>query len=1341
MPSLHNSFLKAILLIFIAVFSQGNAQSFKKSQVLSRLNTAIENNGVAVADYDGDLDLDIFVVAKAKDVPNIRKTHSKLFRNNGNGTFTDVTEEAGLTNLFSINEAGSITEALDGFKFGASWGDFNNDGFPDIFFTHKSKIQLFQNIGNGTFKEITQEAGITKVNGCVNTSATWFDVNNDGFLDVYISTWGVCEGFYSLYINNGDSTFKGVSESSGLKSNSLSYMGIPFDFNSDGWMDLYVSNDFFLPNEVFINQSGTSFSEEAALYGLNNAENDMGIAIGDYNNDSFFDIFITNIDENLLFTNQGDSTFKDGASEKNVLSTGWAWDATFSDFDLDGDEDLFITNGFKISKPVNQKNKYFKNTLIEGGNSFEDISEELLFSEETTSVGATPFDYDNDGDLDLFVANSGGPSFLYENNILSNNSLDDKHWFKVMLEGTVSNRGAVGTTLAITTNLGTMHRYYTGLGFLSQNIQPVHFGLGNATEILEVKIKWPSGIEEQYYNLPLDATIRVKENQGYEVLNIPKAIKIEGCTDLNSCNYNPLATINDGTCTYLISGNISGQKNPSFLSSEIYTYTSNAQNSNFQWHVLGGEIIEGQGTHSITVKWGVQDNGVITVKEISPECTSEEVLLEVNLKASGLSEGYSVARLWNEALLYAIRNDFARPTVHARNLFHTSVAIYDAWAIYDDEARPYLIGNSVHDFNTTLDDFEPDENIDMAREKAMSYAAYRLLSHRFSNSPKAERSQRVFNHLMQELGYDTSFDSIDYSNGNAAALGNYIAKTIIDYGNVDGSREQFNYRNSYYKPVNQALFPANYGDIDLANPNRWQPLSLREFIDQSGNLIPDVVPEFLSPEWGDVKPFALSEEDRTVYSRDNTTYNVYHDPNTPPFLNLNDEDASSEAYKWGFSMVSVWGAHLDPNNNVLWDISPKSIGNIDVSSLPTSFEDYSNFYNYIDGGDIGKGHNLNPYTNSPYNTQMVPRGDYTRVLAEFWADGPDSETPPGHWFTLLNYVNDQELLDKKLSGSGETLNTLEWDVKSYFLLGGTMHDAAISAWSIKGWYDYVRPISAVRHMAQLGQSTNKALNNYNVAGIPLQEGYIEVIEEGDPLQGTEGEHLGKIKLYTWRGHDYVNNINTETAGVGWILAENWWPYQRPSFVTPPFAGYVSGHSTYSRAAAELMTLMTGDAFFPGGMGEFIAKKDEFLVFEKGPSVDVKLQWATYRDASDQCSLSRIWGGIHPPADDIPGRLVGKQIGQKAFDFGVKYFYGKNQVDNHNYHIFPNPITEKGVLMITNTFKGDKLELFDITGALTVIVKNTYDANTQTTTLKLPKGLASGIYILKINNISKLLIKE
>ena len=161
--------------------------------------------------------------------------------------------------------------------------------------------------------------------------------------------------------------------------------------------------------------------------------------------------------------------------------------------------------------------------------------------------------------------------------------------------------------------------------------------------------------------------------------------------------------------------------------------------------------------------------------------------------------------------------------------------------------------------------------------------------------------------------------------------------------------------------------------------------------------------------------------------------------------------------------------------------------------------------------------------------------------------------------------------------------------------------------------------------------------------------------------GGRGEYVGKIKLWAWLGSAAINNVDTDFAGVGWVLAESWEPYQRPSFVSPPFAGYVSGHSTFSRAAAEVLTAFTGDAYFPGGMGTFLAPANEFLVFEEGPSVDVELQWATYRDASDECSLSRIYGGIHPYFDDVPGRLMGIEIGLDAFDRAAT-FYGDGLTD-------------------------------------------------------------------------------
>ena len=173
-------------------------------------------------------------------------------------------------------------------------------------------------------------------------------------------------------------------------------------------------------------------------------------------------------------------------------------------------------------------------------------------------------------------------------------------------------------------------------------------------------------------------------------------------------------------------------------------------------------------------------------------------------------------------------------------------------------------------------------------------------------------------------------------------------------------------------------------------------------------------------------------------------------------------------------------------------------------------------------------------------------------------------------------------------------------------------------------------------------------------------GFIEVVDDDHPLSDFGGEdHVGEIAIHSWKGPDYIEVPQIDEAGVGWILAEQWWPYQRPSFVTPPFAGYFSGHSTFSRAAAELLEMLTGSAYWPGGLAEWSAPQNQFLVFEDGPSVELTLQWATYLDASNESALSRIWGGIHPPVDDLPGRIIGEKIGIKAYNYGKKYFYSKN----------------------------------------------------------------------------------
>lgn len=628
----------------------------------------------------------------------------------------------------------------------------------------------------------------------------------------------------------------------------------------------------------------------------------------------------------------------------------------------------------------------------------------------------------------------------------------------------------------------------------------------------------------------------------------------------------------------------------------------------------------------------------------------------------------SVAREWNEALLGAIRVDIARPTVHARNLFHSAMIMYDSWALFDETAETVFLGKTLGGFTCDFVGIATPGNVEEARHEMMSYAMFRLLNHRFANSPGADESLEAFGNLFNALGYDANFASTNYELGSYAALGNYLAEQMIAFGLQDGANEQNLYGNQEYSPINTPLILENYEETnDLDDPNRWQPLAFDVFIGQAGNVFPNEIPDFLSPEWGEVTPFSLQKSDLEIKNNGFDSY-IYNDPGAPVYIQESNEDGIDDPYKWHFALVASWSAHLDPNDPTLIDISPGAIGNVDIADYPETFEEYQAFYDFDEGGDPGSGHTLNPVTNAPYAPQMVKRADYARVLAEFWADGPDSETPPGHWFTILNYVSDHPQTVKQFEGQGPILSDLEWDVKAYLALGGAMHDSAVNTWGVKGFYDYIRPISAIRYMAGKGQSSNAALPSYDPHGLPLIPDRIELVEVGDPLAGANDENVGRIKIWAWNGPDFITDPNTDVAGVGWILGTHWWPYQRATFVTPPFAGYVSGHSTFSRAAAEVLTLFTGDAFFPGGMGIFDAAQEDFLVFENGPSETISLQWATYRDASDQTSLSRIWGGIHPPIDDIRGRIIGDKIGKAAFGLAKSYFDGDAIVESDNFQI-------------------------------------------------------------------------
>lgn len=623
----------------------------------------------------------------------------------------------------------------------------------------------------------------------------------------------------------------------------------------------------------------------------------------------------------------------------------------------------------------------------------------------------------------------------------------------------------------------------------------------------------------------------------------------------------------------------------------------------------------------------------------------------------------SVVGEWIEEIIGYIPEDGQGPTIHARNMFHASIAMFDAWAFYEPGAETYLLGKELHGFKSEFEDFEiPEMNLDSAQSVAMSYAVFRVMEYRLNLYGSKTRTFDEFIFHFEDLGLDLGFHSTDYASGSPAALGNYIAQEIIRYGDQDGSQEEHRYENFYYEPVNPVLKPQLAGNSTIKNPNRWQPISVNEYVDRKG--IDATLPEwnylfvltqdlFISPEWGNVLPFSLSEYDLTIYER-RGEFKVYLDPGKPPYLTENGLDEESELYKWAFALNLVWSTLMDPSDSVRIDISPGVLGS--QPELPKDFSEFDSFYDMMGGGIKGRiPHKKNPITRKPYESNEVLRGDYLRVIAEYWVDAINTYSPPGHWVDHLLQTSYDPKFERKWRGKGPVLDSVEWDVKSFFALAGAMHDAAIACWGSKGYYDYVRPISAIRYMADQGQSSDSLKPSYHPHGLPLIENYIELVDENDPLVGAKKEHLNKIKVYAWMGPDSVSDPTKDIAGVGWILAENWWPYQRYSFVTPNFAGYVSGHSTFSPCGAELLTEITGSPYFPGGMHTFTAEKDKFLEFEKGPSETVTLQWATYHDAAAETCLSRIYGGIHPPIDDIPGRKMGIKIAHKAISKAEAYF--------------------------------------------------------------------------------------
>lgn len=564
----------------------------------------------------------------------------------------------------------------------------------------------------------------------------------------------------------------------------------------------------------------------------------------------------------------------------------------------------------------------------------------------------------------------------------------------------------------------------------------------------------------------------------------------------------------------------------------------------------------------------------------------------------------SIARRWNELALGAIRRDLPRPTVHARNLHHLSVALWDAWAAYDS-TRAGLIAP----------ERQSAADVELARREAISYAAYRVLSHRYASAIGGAISQACFDASMAALGYDPSDTGL--VGDEPRAVGNRIGAVVIGAFAGDGANEADNYADpAGYDPGVPALAVELPG-TRTEDPTRWQPLLLAEAVTQNGINLGAGVQGYIGSQWGAVTPFSLPDDPIAALLAE--TQGLIGAPLAPDTSLV---DAVVDIIRRS--------AELDIADGVRWDISPGAYGNNPL------------------GTNDGRGRSVNPITGLPYAPERVLRGDFTRVLAEYWADGPQSETPPGHWNAIANRVSDDPLSSRRLYGEGSALDPLAWDVHLYLALNGALHDAAIAAWGIKREVVTARPITWIRYMGERGQRSDPGASAFDPMGLPLAPGLIEVVDAASSAEGERhaalARYIGQVAIRVWPGEP--GDREAEVSAARWILARDWVPYQRRFFVSPAFPGYVSGHSTFSRAAAVVLHQITGSELFPGGLGR-ARFEPGYLVFEHGPSAPVELQWASYYDAADQAGQSRLWGGIHLLHDDFDGRRIGASVGERA----------------------------------------------------------------------------------------------
>jgi hypothetical protein len=505
-------------------------------------------NGVGWIDYDQDGLMDLYFVQSAATdwYKPPRPLRSALYHNNGDGTFTDVTEKAGVGTVGFYGQ-------------GVAVGDYDNDGYPDMLVTGYGHAILFHNNGDGTFTDVTAKAGVAD-EGNWSTSAGWFDYDKDGYLDLVICNyiqWSAKTNLWcgdhkpgyraychpdnyrgeriKLYHNNRDGTFTDVSDASGVGKPEAKGMGVVLaDLNNDGWPDIMIANDTW-PNFLFLNNHDGTFRDVSFISGVvasddGRYEAGMGVDAADVDGDGWLDIYVTHLAQELnrLYHNNHDESFDDvtytaGLGNKAILQSGVS--AKMFDYDNDGWIDIFQTNGAmldnihmyhsELSWP--EPKLMFRNL---GKGIFDKVSEQLGpdFMRPTVGRGMAVADFDNDGDLDVAISNSNDFPQL-----LRNDGGNANHWLEVMLVGVKSNRDGRGAALKLTTEGFVEYRQAEGgMSYMSAHDPRIHFGLGQRKTVESLEITWPSGTVDKLANIPINQTITVKEGVGIIPRSFPK---------------------------------------------------------------------------------------------------------------------------------------------------------------------------------------------------------------------------------------------------------------------------------------------------------------------------------------------------------------------------------------------------------------------------------------------------------------------------------------------------------------------------------------------------------------------------------------------------------------------------------------------------------------------------------------------------------------------------------------------------------------------------------------------------------------------------------------------------